>query len=179
MRLENMKIAVTGGAGFIGSHLVDQLVDRKNHVVVFDDLSTGSLKNLEKHQGGATVTVIKDDVRDLAALEQALAGVDIVFHLATNCVRVSLMDPVVNHHVNATGTLNTLIAAKKNGVRRFVYCSSSEVYGNTVNNPSLRTDNGLLAEDSPKLPTTVYGASKLVGEHYTLAFHQTHDHRWW
>src|SRR5262249_33321733 len=91
-------------------------------------------------------------------------------HLATNCVRLSLVDPLTNHEVNATGTLNTLLAASKQKVSKYVYCSSSEVYGDIAG----RTHGHVLSEYSAKLPTTVYGASKLVGEHYTLAFHQTH-----
>jgi UDP-glucose 4-epimerase len=172
IQVRNMKVVVTGGAGFIGSHLVDQLVARGNRVTVVDDFSSGELANLAAHDGSRAVEIVRADVRDLAAMERAFQGADLAFHLATNCVRLSLTDPLTNHDVNASGTLNTLLAAKKGGARRYVYCSSSEVYGNIA--ATLAETGKLLAEDSPKLPTTIYGASKLVGEHYTLAFHQTH-----
>jgi UDP-glucose 4-epimerase len=166
MKLDRQKIAVTGGAGFIGSHLVDRLVSRGCAVTVFDNFATGSRENLRHH--GDRVTVIEADVRDPAALAQAFTGCRLVFHLATHCVRLSLSEPRTNHEVNATGTLNALIAAGEAKVERFVYCSSSEVYGN-----ALGSDDVTLDELSPKRPTTVYGASKLVGEHYTQAFSNT------
>ncbi len=172
LTLKGNRIAVTGGAGFIGSHLVDKLAAMGKEVVVFDDFSSGERENVAHHAGNPRVKVIEGDVRDVAALDSAFRGVDTVFHLATNCVRLSLVDPKTNHEVNATGTLNTLMAAKKSGVSRFVYCSSSEVYGNIVE--AKKGEGVVLSEDSPMLPTTVYGASKLVGEYYTLAFHQTY-----
>ncbi len=162
MRMQNLKVAVTGGAGFIGSHLSDQLAVN-NSVVVIDNFATGKKENLAS---SPQIKILEGDVRDTQTLEKAFEGIDVVFHLATHCVRLSLSDPRTNHEVNATGTLNALMAAQKNKVSRFVYCSSSEVYGNT--------QSGLLSEDSPKIPTTVYGASKLVGEYYALAFHQTY-----
>jgi len=163
------RVAVTGGAGFIGSHLVDQLVEAGKEVVVIDDFSSGSRENLKAHYKNPVVKILEGDVRHLPSLERAFREVDIVYHLATHCVRLSLTEPQVNHEINATGTLNALLAAKSCGVRRFVYCSSSEVYGNAE-----AKLGGILREDSPKLPTTIYGSSKLVGEHYTLSFHQTY-----
>ncbi len=172
LTLKGKRVAVTGGAGFIGSHLVDLLLSLGKEVVVFDNFATGSRKNLESHQSNKRLTIVDGDVRDVPSLERAFAKVDVVFHLATHCVRLSLVDPVTNHEVNATGTLNCLMAAKKCGVGRFIYCSSSEVYGNAA--LTLGSEGGLLNEESPKFPSTVYGSSKLVGEHYTLAFQQTH-----
>jgi len=172
MQLHNLTVAVIGGAGFIGSHLVDQLADQRrgNQIIVFDNFSTGTPDNVK----GSGARVIRGDVRNLKALEEALGGVDVVFHLAAHCVRLSLVDPVTNHDVNATGTLNALMAARQNGVKRFIYCSSSEVYGNAVDSLG-GSQGGLLGEGSPKIPTTIYGASKLLGENYTLAYHQTYD----
>ncbi len=171
-KLQGQRVAVTGGAGFIGSHLVDKLLELGKEVVVFDNFATGRRENLSQHLGNSNLTILDGDVRDLPTLQDAFRGIDVVFHLATHCVRLSLVDPATNHDVNSTGTLNCLMAAKANGVGRFVYCSSSEVYGGAA--LSLGPKGGLLSEESPKHPTTVYGASKLVGEHYSLAFHQTH-----
>lgn len=167
MNISGMRVAITGGAGFIGSHLVDHLIAKGNHVVVIDNFSTGERANLAQHAASHRLQVLECDVRSLEGMERALKDIDVVFHLATHCVRLSLSEPKENHDVNATGTLHTLMAAEKNSVKRFVYCSSSEVYGDEPGRAL-----GRLSEDSPKLPTTVYGATKLVGEHYTLSFHR-------
>src|SRR5256885_480366 len=102
MKLEALSVAVTGGAGFIGSHLVDALMARRNRVVVVDDLSTGSEKNLTAHRGSPSFRLLRSDVRSLSEMERAFEGVDVVFHLATHCVRASLVDPQTNHDVNST-----------------------------------------------------------------------------
>ena len=166
LQLKANSIAVTGGAGFIGSHLVDKLVALGKQVTVYDNFSAGSLNNLKVHLNNPKVSIIEGDVQDERALKNAFEGTDYVFHLATHCVRRSLTEPQINHDVNATGTLKTLLASQAVGVKRFIYCSSSEVYGNGA--------VGKLDECSPKVPTTIYGASKLAGENYTLAFHQTY-----
>lgn len=167
MHIKNKKVLVTGGAGFIGSYLVEELLRQNNEVTVLDNLATGSLKNLEPCKTMKGFHFIEGDVRSLETLEKACKGIQVVFHLATHCVRLSITEPMVNHEVNATGTLNVLLAAQKEKVERFVYCSSSEVYGNAYHD--------LLEENALKLPSTVYGASKLVGEHYTLAFYETYN----
>ena len=113
------------------------------------------------------VRVVEGSILDESALADAMAGCDQVFHLAVQCVRRSLGRPLENHHVNATGSLLTLEAARRAGVRRFVYCSSSEVYGNS-------SDGVLDEESTPCKPVTVYGAAKLAGEQYALAYHQTY-----
>lgn len=164
MKLTGRRVVVTGGAGFIGSHVVDRLVDDANEVVVVDDFSTGSAANLEHHAG--TVEVHEADVRDLGTLRRLFTGADVVLHLAVASLRVSLNDPWTVHEVNATGTLQVCRAARDADVGRLVYVSSSEAYGSALTVP--------MAEDHPLVPTTVYGASKAAGELYALAHWRTY-----
>jgi UDP-glucose 4-epimerase len=158
---------VTGGAGFIGSHLVDRLVAENWAVTVLDDMSTGKHANLSEAQRLGDVRIVHGSVLDLRAIEEAAAGCDLVFHLAVQCVRRSLHEPLENHDVNSTGTLNVLEVARRWRVRRFIYCSSSEVYGNAG---SGRLDETTIVCE----PATVYGAAKLAGEHYAKAYWQTY-----
>jgi UDP-glucose 4-epimerase len=160
------RIAVTGGAGFIGSHVVDVLADAGNDVLVIDDFSTGREENLERQRRNPNVTVERADITDAPTMLRLLRGVDLVYHLAVQCLRVSLYDPTYVHAVNATGTLNLCIAAREQNVKRFVYVSSSEVYGSARRVP--------MREDHPLHPTTPYAASKLAGEAYALSFANTH-----
>jgi UDP-glucose 4-epimerase len=160
------RVLVTGGAGFIGSHLVDALAARGDDVAVVDNLSVGVRENLAQHAGADSVALHVADVLDKQAMVRLMAGRQTVFHLATQCVRLSLFDPEIVHRVNTEGTLNVLLAAQAAGVQRFVYVSSSEVFGTGIRVP--------MAEDHPFDPTTVYGASKLAGELYTTAFHHTY-----
>ena len=166
MAAERRRVAVTGGAGFIGSHLVDALVARGDHVVVIDNLSVGRRENLERHLPSGRVELSVADVLDGDRLTPLVDGVDTVFHLATQCIRVSLFDPELVHKVNTEGTLRVLMAAVAARIRRFVYVSSSEAFGSAKTVP--------MSEDHPRDPTTIYGASKLAGEHYTMAFHRTY-----
>ena len=158
---------VTGGAGFIGSHLVDRLMAENWAVTVLDDMSTGKRANLIEAQSRGDVQIVQGSVLDCRAIEEAAVGCDWVFHLAVQCVRRSLSTPLENHDVNATGTLNVLEVARRRRVRRFIYCSSSEVYGNS--------GEGRLDETTTICePATVYGAAKLAGEHYAKAYWQTY-----
>jgi UDP-glucose 4-epimerase len=163
--LSGARVAVTGGAGFIGSHLVDQLLAAGNEVTVIDDLSSGSRDNLAHHGAGSRLRLEAASVLDMAALENALKGVQYVFHLATRNVRLSLRQPTVVHEVNVAGTYNVLRAAAAQGARRLLYCSSSEVYGTATQVP--------LPEDCAFRPQTIYGASKLAGEYYAQVFHRS------
>lgn len=165
MKMQGMRILVTGGAGFIGSNLVDELV-KDNHIVILDNFSSGKKENIAHHVGKNNVEIITGDIRDKSLLFNITKRVDVIYHLAVQCLRISINDPEINHEVNATGTLNLCRAALKNSVKRFVYVSSSEVYGTAVNVP--------MDEAHPCEPTTVYGASKLAGEKYTLAYHRTY-----
>ena len=158
----NQKILVTGGAGFIGSELVRQLVSRGNYVTVVDNLVNGKAQNLNNIEN---CHLIKADIRDLETMRIVLAGQEIVFHLACMGVRHSLHSPMENHEVNASATLQLLQLAKDAGIKRFLHCSSSEVYGTAKWTP--------MTEDHPTLPMTVYGASKLAGECYARAYFQT------
>src|SRR5207244_3293882 len=117
---------VTGGAGFIGSHLVDRLIAEGRAVTVLDDLSSGSLDNLAQAQRDGDVRVVVGSVLEPGPLGEALEDCDVVFHLAVRCLRRSIGKPIENHEVNATGTLAALEAARRRRVSRFVYCSSSE-----------------------------------------------------
>jgi UDP-glucose 4-epimerase len=165
LTLSGARIAVTGGAGFIGSHLVDHLLAAGNEVTVVDDLSSGSRDNLAQHASDPRLRLAVASVLDLAALESALDGVQYVFHLATRNVRLSLRQPSVVHEVNVAGTYNVLRAAAAKRVRRLLYCSSSEVYGTAVRVP--------LPEECEYRPHTIYGASKLAGEYYAQVFHRS------
>ena len=157
-------IIVTGGAGFIGSELVRQLTADASHVVVIDDLTNGKRENLVEVQGH--VTLLEYDIRDVSAYAPILRDASIVYHLACLGVRHSVHSPLDNHDVNASGTLRLLEASRVAGVPRFVYVSSSEVYGTAQRVP--------MTEDHPTSPSTVYGGSKLAGEAYARAYYRTY-----
>jgi UDP-glucose 4-epimerase len=162
-----MRVLVTGGGGFIGSHVVDALVSRGEEVVVLDNFSTGKEENLQGAVETGHVFIIRGSVLDEKTMYQAVTGCDTVFHLAVECVRRSLGNPLSNHHINATGTINVLEASRRSEVKLFVYCSSSEVYGNA--SASLLSEDNIICE-----PVTVYGAAKLAGELYTKAYLRTY-----
>jgi UDP-glucose 4-epimerase len=165
--MENSRVLVTGGAGFIGSELVRQIVAQEtNQVIVVDNLVNGKRENLEGVPAGRFELVVAD-IRDTDLMAKLMSGVDIVFHLACLGVRHSIHSPHENHEVNATATLQLLRLAKSAGVSRFIYVSSSEVYGTARWVP--------MTEEHPTFPMTVYGASKLAGECYTRAFYETYD----
>ena len=153
---------VTGGAGFIGSHLVDTLVERGDRVRVLDNFSTGKRKNLRPVI--EQVELIEGDTRDLALCCKATEGVEFVFHLAAlhEVVR-SVEEPLETHQINATGTMNILLAARDAHVKRLVFASSSAIYGDSPILPR--------AEKSSPLPfSSPYSASKLIGEFYCRLF---------
>ena len=164
MKVADSRTVVTGGSGFIGSHLVDKLLAAGHDVVVIDDFSSGSPAKLAHHDGDSHLRIVEADVRDERKMFELLEGAAFVFHLATRNVRMSLQHPTVVHEVNTTGTLNVLKAAAAGGARRFLYCSSSEVNGTATIVP--------MPEQYPFAPETIYGASKLAGEYYTQVFHR-------
>jgi nucleoside-diphosphate-sugar epimerase len=153
------RVLVTGGAGFIGSHLVDALVKRSYTVHVLDNFSTGS----HEHRN-SLVEVINADIRDGQSITPAFKGVDCVFHAAAlPRVPLSIEKPLDTHLVNVDGTLNVLIAARDAGVRRVVFSGSSSVYGEQSQLP--------LQEDMTPNPLSPYALQKLTGEQYTRLFH--------
>jgi UDP-glucose 4-epimerase len=161
----SLTVLVTGGAGFIGSNLVRELLALGEHVVSFDDLSTGSAVNLEGT--GGRLDLVTGDVRDASAVRRAARGARVVFHLAAlGSVERSIGDPFTSHAVNVDGTLNALVAAREEGAERFVYASSSAVYGNT---PALPKDESMAAA-----LLSPYAASKLGAEAYCQAFYQSY-----
>jgi UDP-glucose 4-epimerase len=166
MRLRNKNVVVTGGAGFIGSHVVDRLISNDNEIIIIDDFSTGKWENIDHHKTGGTLQIEIADVRDLDRMIHLTKGADVVFHLAVACLRTSLNDPIFVHETNATATLNMCLAASKNEVKRFIYVSSSEAYGSASYVP--------MDEEHPLNPTTVYGASKAAGELYALSCWRTY-----
>ncbi|WP_298818397.1 SDR family NAD(P)-dependent oxidoreductase [Chloroflexus sp.] len=159
------RILVTGGAGFIGSELVTQLAAAGHRVIVVDNLINGKRENLT-HLTDADVELVVADIRERGTMARLLRGVELVYHLACLGVRHSLHDPHENHDVNATATLTLLDLARQADVTRFVYVSSSEVYGTARWAP--------MTEEHPTFPMTVYGGGKLAGECYTRAFWESY-----
>lgn len=156
-----MRVLVTGGAGFIGSHLVEALVKEKHDVTVLDNLSTGKEANLSAVKD--KIAFVKGNITDDSVLKKVCAKQDCVFHLAAIAsVPYSVQHPLETHEINATGTLKVLLASKDAGVKRFVYSSSAAVYGDEPSLPK--------TESSVIKPLTPYALTKLTGEQYTLMF---------
>ncbi len=152
---------VTGGGGFIGSHIVEELLRRKQTVKILDDFSTGKRENVAPFKNDAEI--IEADLAGAASLGQALKGVDYVIHQAAiPSVPKSMIDPVKSHRANVNGTLNLLVACRDAGVRRVVYASSSSLYGDSPTLPK--------HEDMTPNPLSPYGAQKLFGEMYCQVF---------
>ncbi len=156
---------VTGGAGFIGSHLVEALAERGERVRVLDDFSTGRRENLAAVADH--IELLEGDVADPETVERAVAGCDYVLHLAAIAsVQASLENPRRTHQVNVNGTLNVLEAARRASVQRVVFASSAAVYGNHTALP--------LREELPPCPLSPYAATKAAGEAYCSAFHASY-----
>jgi UDP-glucose 4-epimerase len=155
-----MRILVTGGAGFIGSHLVERLSAGGHSVRVLDNLSTGKRENL---RGVDDVDFVVGDVCAVIDVDRAMEGMEAVFHLAAVAsVQASVEDPVGTHGSNFMGTLNLLEAARRRRIRRFIYASSAAVYGETRELP--------VSEETAVCPLSPYAADKLAGEHYLLFY---------
>ena len=167
-----MRCVVTGGAGFIGSHIVDRLVDDGHEVIIFDDLSSGKEENINQKAKFFKVDISDKNVFDKTrirdySMEDVMTGVDVVFHLAAMPrVEPSIHEPVHSHNINVNGTLNMLNACREYGVKRFVFTSSSAVYGEA----KVPTHEGM--ETNPMSP---YALHKLIGEQYCQLFSKLYD----
>jgi len=153
-----MKILVTGGAGFIGSNLVDELIKQGNEVTILDDFSTGLRENVNQQ-----AKVFKADIRKLEDIKPAFVGMDYVFHTAAlPRVQLSIEDPLTTNDINVNGTLNVLIASRDAKVKKLIYSASSSAYGNQSQMP--------LKETMLPAPISPYAVQKYVGEHYARNF---------
>jgi len=193
--MSSRKVVVTGGSGFIGSHLAEELLRRRCKVIILDDLSTGNLENIrhlvepschseprhvgaknlvsgrskphQRQESGDTAEFVQGSITDFPLLKNVFQGIDYVFHQAAiPSVPRSIGDPRATHEANITGTLNVLLAAKDNGVKKVIYASSSSVYGDTPTLPK--------KEDMSPNPQSPYAVTKLGGEHYCRVFHQVY-----
>jgi len=166
--LGGKRILVTGGCGFIGSHIVDRLIDLGAEVAVLDNLVTGKVENIQHHLDANKIKFIQKDLTDDLALEEALEGAEFISHQAAlRSVPKSVECPLDYHNVNVTGTLKLFLKAKKRGVRRIVFASSSSVYGERFDFPEKETD---LTK-----PISPYAATKLMGEYYAYIFSKLYD----
>jgi nucleoside-diphosphate-sugar epimerase len=157
---------VTGGAGFIGSHLVERLVGDGHSVRVLDDFSAGKEENLAPLAD--KIEILRGDIREIEVVRDAVKDIEVVFHeAALGSVPRSVADPQSTHDVNITGTLNVLLAARDAGARRVVFASSSSVYGETLELPK--------HEAMMPQPLSPYALSKLTGEYYLSVFKQVYD----
>ena len=161
-----MKTLVTGGAGFIGSNVVRALLGRGDDVRVLDNFSTGNRANLAAIADG--VELVEGELRSYERVHNAVRGIEVVFHLgALGSVPRSVQDPLTSSAVNVEGTLNVLLAARDEGIRRVVFASSSSIYGNQAELP--------LRESMAPDPISPYGVAKLAAERYCVSFSRVYD----
>ena len=168
MTSEYSKILVTGGAGFIGSHLVDRLLNEGFVVTVIDNYCTGKLENISHFQDRTGFNLIEGDIRDFNLVKKAVKGMDAIFHeAALASVSISVKDPILTNDVNVNGTLNLLKASTEFHIKRFIFASSAAVYGD----PSL-VHTSSKKEEMATNPTSPYGVSKLAAEMYIQLFYK-------
>lgn len=164
--MRNKKVLITGGAGFIGSNLAEELA-RENEAIVLDDLSSGRVENIKELLEKDNVKFIKGSITDLDLLRRSFIDVDYVFHQAAiPGVPASIDDPAASNIVNVNGTLNVLIAARDNEVKKVVYASSCAVYGDAAVTP--------IDETVPLAPKSPYAVTKLSGEYYCTVFNEVY-----
>ncbi len=165
--IKNSSVLVTGGAGFIGSNLIDVLLKQKNKVVCLDNFSTGKRANIENHTNNPNFKLIEGDIRNFDDCQAATCGTNYVLHQAAlGSVPRSIKDPITTNEVNITGFLNMLIAARDNKVKRFVYAASSSTYGDHPGLPKV--------EDKIGKPLSPYAVTKYVNELYADVFYKTY-----
>jgi len=161
------RVLVAGGAGFIGSHIVDRLIEEGVEVTVLDNLYTGLLENIEHHKNNKNFHFVKGDVRNFNLVKRVVKEVDAVFNeAAVVSVPRSMEDPLLANQVNVGGTLNLLKACLDSGTKRFVQASSASVYGNAKKLP--------VSEDMPSKPVSPYAVSELAAENYAKVFYTTY-----
>jgi len=163
MIVTNKKVLITGGAGFIGSNLCEKLLAQNNQVVCLDNLLTGKKENIAHLLGNSNFTFIQGDIRNLDDCKRAVSGADVVLHQAAlGSVPRSIEDPGTTNEINISGFLNMLLAAKEEGVKRFVYAASSSTYGDSKELPKIEENIGM--------PLSPYAVTKYVNELYAHVF---------
>jgi UDP-N-acetylglucosamine/UDP-N-acetylgalactosamine 4-epimerase len=162
-RIENSKVLVTGGAGFIGANLCEDLLNYNNKVICLDNFATGKHENIESFKNHPNFTLIEGDIRNFQECTQAVMGVELVLHQAAlGSVPRSLNDPQTTNDVNITGFLNMILAARNAGVKRFIYAASSSTYGDSQALPKVEENIGM--------PLSPYAVTKYVNELYAHVF---------
>jgi len=163
-KLKNLRVLVTGGAGFIGSHLANELIREECEVSVLDNFSTGKFENLEQNLSQAKLRLVEGDMREPQKVKKAIGNSEVVFHLAAiTSVPYSVKHPDVTRDVNVTGTLNLLEASLNSDVEHFILVSSCAVYGEAQHLP--------ISEEEPTKPLSPYAESKLEAEHKCREFY--------
>lgn len=166
--MSSEKVLITGGAGFIGSHLADELVKEGYFPVIFDDLSSGSMENIAHLLQNNSAQFVRGSVNNAGLLRGLAKGIRYVFHLAAIAsVPASVADPAASHEVNVSGSLNVLLTARDAGVAKVVFASSCAVYGDA--------GDAAVKEDMPAQPLSPYAAGKLAAEHYCRVFSRVYD----
>jgi len=164
MLRQYQRVLVAGGAGFIGSHIVDKLLEADVDVTVLDDLSTGRMENLRRHKHNTNFHFVKGDVRNISQVKAAVKNSDAVFNdAAVVSVRLSVENPMLVNEVNVNGALNLLKASVDSGVKRFIQASSASIYGDTKTLP--------VREDMQPRPISPYAVSELAAENYAKVFY--------
>lgn len=170
MAQDYARVLVTGGAGFIGSHLVDRLLSEGLEVTIIDDFSSGKVENIAPHTDKKEFHLVRGDIRDFDNVKETLKDIDAVFHeAALASVTLSKEKPILTNEINVVGTLNLLKASSDLGVKRFIYASSAAVYGDSLSPKK--------TEEMATNPTSPYGVSKLAAENYVRTFYKVYGLR--